>query len=90
MAPLSARLAVEVVSQYDSAREIREKAEDYVENGTRLLWIVYPERRIIDVHRPGQPIIKRGAADHLEGGDVLPRLAIRLQDVFSALDRLSE
>lgn len=86
--PFPPDLAVEIVSQYDTARDVRDKAEDYMENGTRLLWIVYPDRRIIDVHRPGQPTVKLGAADPLSGGDVLPGFSIAVQDIFAPLDRL--
>lgn len=88
--PFPPDLAVEVVSEYDRAREIREKVEDYMENGTRLLWIVYPERRIIDVHRPGEPVIKLGAADRLEGGDVLPGFSMAVKEIFAPLDALAE
>jgi Uma2 family endonuclease len=87
--PFPPDLVVEVISQYDTARDIRDKAEDYMENGTRLLWIVYPERRIIDVHRPGQPVVKLGVDDQLDSGDVLPGFSIPVRDIFSPLDSLT-
>ena len=88
--PFPPDLAVEVISQYDKAQEIRDKAEEYMENGTRLLWIVYPERRIIDVHRSGQPIVKHAAGDRLDGGDVLPGFSIPVEELFAPLDTLGE
>lgn len=88
--PFPPDLAVEVVSEYDTARDVREKAEDYMDNGTRLLWIVYPDRRIIDIHRPGQPVVKLGVADQLDGGDVLPGFSVLVKDIFSPLDFLEK
>lgn len=88
--PFPPDLAVDVVSEYDRAREIREKVEDYMENGTRLLWIIYPDRRLIDVHRPGLPAVKLGSADQLDGADVLPGFSAPVKAIFAPLDALSD
>lgn len=87
--PFPPDLAVEVVSEYDTARDVRDKSEDYMENGTRLLWSVYPDRRLIDVHRPGQPVVTLRGDDMLDGGDVLPGFAVPVRDLFAPLDTLS-
>src|SRR5918999_4421837 len=43
-------LAVEVVSPGDSAREVREKVEDWLRAGTRLVWTI-PATRSVIVYR---------------------------------------
>ena len=86
--PFPPDLAIEVISEYDTARDIRQKAEAYMKNGTRLLWMVYSDQRIIDVHRPGQPIVTLSVDDTLDSGDVLPGFSASVRTIFSALDAL--
>jgi Uma2 family endonuclease len=38
-------LAVEIKSPDDSLRQMREKAKYFVANGTRIVWLVIPEKR---------------------------------------------
>ena len=51
-------LAVDVVSPGDSRAAVRSKVSDWLAAGTRLVWVVYPEKRSI-VHRPPYRIILR-------------------------------
>ena len=78
-------LAVEVISEYDRAQDIRQKASSYMARGTRLLWIVYPDQRIIDVYRPGQPAVTVGEKDRLDGADVLPEFSVAVSEIFAVL-----
>lgn len=82
-------LAVEVISESERAAEVRRKTRNYMANGTRLLWIVYPEDREIVAHRPDRPVQALGVDDTLEGGDVLPGFAVQVEEIFAVLDRLS-
>jgi Uma2 family endonuclease len=88
--PFPPALAVEVVSEHDRAAEVRRKARSYMAGGTRLLWIVYPGERVVDVYRPGQPTETLGAADTLDGGEVLPGFTAALGQVFAALEALGD
>ncbi|MYB24517.1 MAG: Uma2 family endonuclease [Acidimicrobiia bacterium] len=65
-------LVVEIVSPSDSRREVHDKARMWLSHGVRLVWVVHPDDRTVDVHRPGQPVVTRTAADALDGADVLP------------------
>ena len=47
-------LVVEVASPNDSAREIREKAEAWLEAGASEVWVIFPQHRTVAVHRPGE------------------------------------
>ena len=74
-------LAVEVVSPDDTLNEVEEKVEDYLDAGTRLVWVVDPRRKTVTVHRPGaQPVVLR-AGDALDGADVVPGFSL---DVIAA------
>ncbi len=84
--PFPPDLAVEVISEFDRAQDIRQKASSYMAHGTRLLWIVYPDQRIIDVYQPGQPALTVGEKDRLDGADVLPDFSVAVSEIFAVLE----
>jgi Uma2 family endonuclease len=84
--PFAPDLAVEIISESERAGAIRDKALQYMENGTRLLWLVYPDNRVIDIYRPNQPTITLRPGDVLDGGDVLPGFSADVAGIFAVLD----
>lgn len=46
--------AIEVKSPNNSYKELREKALLYLSNGSRLVWLVYPEKKIVEVFEHGK------------------------------------
>ncbi len=78
-------LAVEVVSPNDKAREVRRKVNKYLQFGTRLVWVVYPEDRLIDVYRPNHDPLSIEIAGVLDGYDVLPGLSLPVREVFARM-----
>jgi len=75
-------LAVEVVSPSDSPKEVAEKVDDYLNAGTRLVWVVNPRRRTIAVHRMGRDPQVLRENDVLDGEDVLPGFRCAVADAF--------
>lgn len=74
-------LAVEVKSPDDSLRALRDKARYYLANGCRLVWLVLPDKQIIEVYTADkQPLTE---ADTLTGGEVLPGFALPVRQVFA-------
>ncbi|HLA43807.1 MAG TPA: Uma2 family endonuclease, partial [Aggregatilineales bacterium] len=84
--PNPPRFAVEVISEWDKAAEVRRKIRSYMANGTRLLWVVYPIDREIEIHRPGETPGFPEIDDFLDGGDALPGLSIKVAEIFSVLE----
>jgi Uma2 family endonuclease len=80
---LAPDLAVEILSPSNRPREIREKIEDYIGAGSRLVWVVDPERQRVTVHRPGAEPEQFGSGDVLEGVDVLPGFGLSLHTLFN-------
>jgi Uma2 family endonuclease len=78
-------LAVEVISPWDSAREVRHKALQYLQAGTRLVWIVYPDEKLIDVYQSGQSIRVFTVDDVLDGGEALPGFSVPVREIFKKL-----
>lgn len=77
-------LAVEVISPSDQSYDVDAKVDDYLEAGVQLIWVINPDRRIVQVHRAqGQSVILR-EPDELTGDDVLPGFRCPVADLFLA------
>ena len=76
-------LAVEVVSPSDLYSEVAEKVAEWLQYGTRLVLVVDPRRRVVAVHRPGQPVRELGEADTIDGADVVPGWRLPVRAVFA-------
>jgi Uma2 family endonuclease len=79
-APFAPDLAVEVVSPGDNASDIRDKVSQYRTAGTRLIWVIYPSIRKVDVYLPDGTSYEAGSM--LDGGDVLSGLQLAVADLF--------
>ena len=75
-------LVAEIASPSDSRREVHDKAHMWLSHGVRLVWVVQPETRSIDVYRPGEAVATLGDEDALDGLDVLPGFACEVSAVF--------
>jgi Uma2 family endonuclease len=65
-------LAVEVVSPTDLIEEVMDKLAEYFQAGVRLVWVVYPRLRMIQVYESLTQTSILTSADELDGGNVLP------------------
>jgi Uma2 family endonuclease len=75
-------LAVEVISPNDLADEIMQKVVEYFQAGVRLVWIIYPQQRLVYVHESLTQVRCLTHADELEGGGVLPGFRLLLANLF--------
>ncbi len=80
--PIAPDLAVEVISPGDLAHEVVEKIEEYLTAGVRLIWIVDPEARVVDIYRPEGPNSRLRESDILDGEAVLPGFRCPVKDLF--------
>ncbi len=80
-------LAVEVVSPSNSPLDMQQRAGEYLRAGCRLVWIVDPQNKAIDVYRPDGSRLVRHQGDTLDGYDVLPGLALSVTTVFTPYGR---
>jgi Uma2 family endonuclease len=81
-------LAVEVLSQSNTDREMARKLTDYFESGVELVWYVDPPTRTITVFTAPDKVIELKGAQMLTGGKVLPGFKIKVGKIFSVLDEL--
>jgi len=75
-------LAVEVLSPSENPVELQQKVRDYLEGGSRLVWVVAPRARTATVYRPDGSARLIREPESLDGEDVLPGLTIALADLL--------
>ncbi len=75
-------LVVEVASPSDSRREVHDKAHMWLNHGVRLVWVVQPETRTIEVYRPDEANATLAEDDWLDGLEVLPGFTCEVSAVF--------
>jgi Uma2 family endonuclease len=83
-APFLPDLAVEIQSPDDSLRKMLTKAEFYLASGAKMVWLVYPDKRLVEVLTLDDRQLLT-EADTLSGGTVLPGFAIPVRAVFRSL-----
>ena len=75
-------LAVEILSPSNRPGEIRAKVADYIRGGSRLVWVVDPERKAVTVYQPSGEPRRLVSPAALSGEGVLPDLSIPLASIF--------
>lgn len=81
--PVAPDLAVETISPGNSLNEIQDKIEEYLAAGTKLVWIVYPKQKMVQVHRQNNVINVLREDDRLDGEDVIPNFRVKLSEIFN-------
>jgi Uma2 family endonuclease len=80
--PLAPDFVIELRSTTDSARDIREKMKEYMDNGVRVGWFLNPQAREVEIYRLGQEVEVLKAPASLSGEDVLPGFVLDLKSIF--------
>jgi len=75
-------LVVEIISPGDVVMDVEEKAQLYLDNGTRIVWVINPRSRRAMVYKPNARLQVIEDGDMLDGDDVLPGFAVKLGDVL--------
>ncbi len=84
-APYMPDLAVEAQSEGQSERFMLDKALLYLSHGTRMVWIIYSTRQIVEVLTATERHFLT-IDDTLSGGDVLPGFSVPVRDLFPVED----
>lgn len=75
-------LVVEIAAQGDTIASVNDRAEMWLRHGVRLVWVVHPDTRTVDVHQPDDPVAILAEDDDLDGLDVLTGFTCPLGPVF--------
>ena len=79
---LAPDLVVEVLSPGDSTRHVLDKVGEYLQAGTRLVWVIDPKRERAAVYRSLTDVRELRPDDSFDGEDVLPGFAVKLADLL--------
>jgi Uma2 family endonuclease len=72
-------LAVEVISESNTARQIERKRRLYLDNGTVEVWVIYPETASVWIYGSGRSQDFTGELR----SEIIPGLRIDLNDLFA-------
>lgn len=81
--PFAPALAVEIVSPSDRMAEVEAKAQEYLDAGTREVWVVSPFSKSVQVWRAGGAVLLLKGDDRLESPELLPGFSARVGDFFA-------
>jgi Uma2 family endonuclease len=80
-APYMPDFCVEIKSPDDSYKGLRAKKDFYLAHGTQLVWLVFPEHRIVEWYATDdEGVMSEG--DILDGRDLLPGFKLPVSEIF--------
>ncbi len=85
--PISPDLAVEVLSESNTPKEMERKLREYFENGTQLVWYFDLKSRTVTVYTTPDQCTILDESGTLDGGNVLPGLVIPVRTLFERASR---
>jgi len=80
-----ADLAIEVLSESNTEKEMELKLDDYFASGASLVWIVDPETETVAVYTSRHNKKTLSINDALEGGKVLPGFKLPIKKLFARI-----
>jgi Uma2 family endonuclease len=80
--PLAPDFVLELMSPADSLKEMREKMQEYMENGVRLGWLIDRRNRRVEIRREGKEPELLESPEILSGEDVLPGFSLRMRRIW--------
>jgi Uma2 family endonuclease len=82
---LAPDLAVEVLSEGNTADEMERKLRDYFSAGVKLVWYIDPRKRAVRVYTSPDDVTELTETETLDGGNALPGFAIEVARLFDQL-----
>jgi Uma2 family endonuclease len=75
-------LAIEVISESNSAYEVLEKVREYFAAGVSQVWVVYPDQAQVYLYASPTQIQVLKIGQELDGGDLLPGFRLPVAVLF--------
>ena len=80
--PLCPDFVIELRSPSDDLKTLQQKMQEYMDNGTRLGWLINPQDRQVEIYRQGQEKEVLNNPKSLSGEDVLPEFILNLESIW--------
>ncbi len=81
-APLTPEFVVELGSESDSLKVLQDKMEEYINNGTKLGWLIDRKERKVYIYRPDIEVEKLDNPSTLSGEDILSGFVLDLSSIW--------
>jgi Uma2 family endonuclease len=83
--PVCPNFVIELRSQSDRVRVLREKMDEWLANGAQLAWLIDAETRTVEIYRPGFEAETRTGASSLAGEGPVDGFVLDLAPVWDPL-----
>jgi Uma2 family endonuclease len=80
--PLSPDFVIELMSPSDSLETARKKMQEYLDNGTRLGWLINRKTREVEIYRQGQAVEILTNPESLSGENILSQFVLELDSIW--------
>ena len=80
--PLAPDFVIELLSPTDTLKDTQEKMQEYIDNGTKLGWLINPKKRQIEVYRQGKKTQILDNPQTISGEDILPYFQLDLELIW--------
>lgn len=80
--PLYPDFVLELRSRTDTMASLREKMQEYLDNGVCLGWLIDPKNRIVEIYQPQQAVNILNNPKIISGENVLPGFSLNLETVW--------
>jgi Uma2 family endonuclease len=89
-------LAIEIKSPDDKVNVLRAKPAYYLANGSRMVWLIFPEQRLVEVYQPDadvvllvdneqrHDVIDGGVPEGIPFGHILSGFKLAVREIFPA------
>lgn len=81
--PLCPDFVVELRSPTDSLKGLREKMQEYMDNGTQLGWLIDPQNKRVEIYRLGKEVEALDNPSTLSGEAILPGFTLSLKRIWT-------
>ncbi|AFZ34395.1 protein of unknown function DUF820 [Stanieria cyanosphaera PCC 7437] len=80
--PVCPDFVIELLSPSDKLAKIQEKMQEYLDNGTRLGWLINRRDQQVEIYRQGKEVERLDFPSSLSGEDVLSGFMLDLESIW--------
>ena len=80
--PLCPDFVIELLSPTDRLDSTKAKMDEYIENGSRLGWLIDPESRHVHVYRPNSLVVTMENVSEISADPELPGFVLDLKEIW--------
>lgn len=82
--PLCPDFALELLSPTDRLQAVKDKMQEYIDNGLKLGWLIDPESKQVHVYTPDDQAELLENPSEISGEPVLPGFVLNLEEIWTA------